>query len=53
MYCLLASHFSSKSSRNKVGKFQYRSLKLITNDYNSDYKFLLNENLTMTAYSCT
>ena len=43
MYCLLAWHFCSKSSQNKKEKIQYRSLKLITNDYNSDYKFLLNQ----------
>ena len=43
MYCPLASHFCSKSSQNKIEKTQYRSLKLITNDYHSDYKFLLNE----------
>ena len=41
MYCPLAWHFCSKSSQNKIG--QYRSLKLITNTYHSDYKFLLNE----------
>ena len=43
MYFPLAWHFCSKSSQNKIGKIQYRSLKLITNNYNSDYKFLLNE----------
>ena len=35
------SHFCSKSSQNKIEKIQYRSLKLIANDDNSDYKFLL------------
>ena len=43
MYCPLAWHFCSKLSQNKIEKFQYRSLKLITNDQNSDYKFLLNK----------
>ena len=43
MDCPLAWHFCSKTSQNKINKIQYRSLKLITNDYNSDYKFLLNE----------
>ena len=50
MYCPLVWHFCSKSSQNKIEKSQYRYLKLITNDYNSDYKFLLNEtgNVAMT-----
>ena len=43
MYCPLACHFCSKSFQNKIKQIQYRSLKLITNDYNSDYKFLPNE----------
>ena len=43
MYCPLQLHFCSKSSQNKIEKIQYRSLKLITNNYNKDYKFLLNE----------
>ena len=43
MYCPLAWHFCSKSSQNKIEKIQYRSLKLITNDYNDDCKFLFNE----------
>ena len=43
MYCALQLHFCSKSSQNKIEKIQYRSLKLITNNYNKDYKFLLNE----------
>ena len=43
MYCPLAWYFCSKSSQNKIEKIQYSSLKLITNDYNSDYKFLLIE----------
>ena len=43
MYCSLAWHFCSKLSRNKIEKKQFRFLILITNDYNSDYKFLLNE----------
>ena len=49
MYYPLAWHFCSKSSQIKKEKNQHRSLKLITNDYNSDYKFLPNEtgNLTM------
>ena len=49
MYCPLVWHFCSKSSRNKIEKTLYRTLKLITNDYNNDYKLLRNEtgNLTM------
>ena len=43
MYYSLAWHFCSKSSQNKIEKIQYRSLRLITNNYNSDYKFVLNE----------
>ena len=43
MYCPLAWYFYSKLSQNKIEKSQYRSLKLITNDYNRDYKFLLSE----------
>ena len=43
MYCPLAWHFCSKSRQNKIVKIQYRSLKLITNDYNSVFKFLLNK----------
>ena len=41
MYCPLAWHFCSKLSQNKTEK--HRSLKLITNDYNCDYKFSFNE----------
>ena len=43
MYFPLVWHFTSKSAQNKIEEIQYRFLKLITNDYNSDYKFLLNE----------
>ena len=43
MYCPLAWHLCSKSSQNKIETIQYSYIKLITNDYNSDYKFLLNE----------
>ena len=51
------SHFCSKSSQNKIEKIQYRSLKLIANDDNSDYKFLLTKQETRqwklnTAYPC-
>ena len=41
MYCPLTWHFCSKNPQNKIGKIQYRSLKMLTNDYNSDYKDLL------------
>ena len=41
MYCPLTWHFCSKPSQNKIEKIQYRSLKMLTNDYNSDYKDLL------------
>ena len=40
MYCPLTWHFCSKSSQNKIEKIKYRSLKMLTNDYNSDYKDL-------------
>ena len=43
MHCALARHFCSKSSQNKTEKVQYRSLKIIKNDYKSDYRFLHNE----------
>ena len=43
MHCSLAWHFCSKLSQNKIEKKQFRFLILIINDYNSDYKFLLNE----------
>ena len=43
MYCSLAWHFCSKLSQNKIEKKQFKFLILIINDYNSDYKFLLNE----------
>ena len=41
MYCPLTWHFCSKSSQNKIEKIQHRSLQLLTNDYNSEYKVLL------------
>ena len=49
MYCPLAWHFCSKASQNKIEKIQYRSLKILSNDYYSDYEFLLEktENPTM------
>ena len=49
MYCPLTWYFCSKNSQNKIEKIQYRSLKMLTNDYNSDYKDLLNvtKNSTM------
>ena len=40
LYCPLVWRFCSKSSQIKIEKSQYRSLKLIANDY-SNYKFLL------------
>ena len=48
MYCPLTWHFCSKSSQNKIEKIQYRSLKMLTNDYNSDYKDLLENTKTST-----
>ena len=48
MYCPLTWHFCSKSSQNKIEKIQYRSLKILTNDYNSDYKDLLEITKTST-----
>ena len=41
MYCPLAWHFCSKFSQNKIERIQHRSLKLLTNDYDSEYKVLL------------
>ena len=41
MYCPLAWHFCPKSSQNMIEKIQYRCLQLLTNDYDSDYEFLL------------
>ena len=40
-YCPLTWHFCSKSSQKKIEKIQYRCLKMLTNDYCSDYKDLL------------
>ena len=41
MYCPLAWHFCPKSSQNKIEKIKRRCLQLLTNDYDSDYKQLL------------
>ena len=41
MYCPLAWHFCPKSSQNKIEKIHYRCLKMLTNDYHSNYKALL------------
>ena len=41
MYCPLAWHFCHKSSQNMIEKIQFRCLQLLTNDYDSDYKMLL------------
>lgn len=43
MHCPLARHFCPKSPQKKIEKNQQTSLKLIANDYKSDYTFLLNE----------
>ena len=48
MYYPLTWHFCSKPSQNKIEKIQYRSLKMLTNDYNSDYKDLLEITKTST-----
>ena len=48
IYCPLTWHFCSKPSQNKIEKIQYRSLKMLTNDYNSDYKDLLEITKTST-----
>ena len=48
MYCPLTWHFCSKLSQNKIEKIQYRSLKMLTNDYNSDYQDLLEITKTST-----
>ena len=49
MYCPLTWHFCSKNSQKKIKKIQYRSFKMLTNNYNSDYKDLLDgtKNWTM------
>ena len=54
MYCLLAWHFCPKSSQNKIEKIQHRCLQLLTNDYDSDYKQLLEktENLQWKLEDC-
>ena len=41
MHCPLAWHFCPKSSQNKIEKIQHSCLQLLTNDYDSDYKQLL------------
>ena len=41
MYCPLTWHFCQKSSQNKIEKIRHRCLQLLTNDYDSDYKQLL------------
>jgi len=41
MYCPLAWHFCPKLSQTKIEKIQHRCLQLITNDYESDNKHLL------------
>ena len=48
MYYSLAWHFCSKSSQNEIEKIQYRSLKLITNNYHSNCELLLNETRSLT-----
>ena len=48
MYCLLARHFRSTSSQNKIEKTQFRSLKLTTSIYCSDCKSLLKETCNST-----
>ena len=39
-YCLLAWHFSSKNSINKIENIQKRALRFLRNDYSSDYEIL-------------
>ena len=41
MYCPLAWHFCPKLSQNMIEKIQYRCLQLLTNDFDSDYKYYL------------
>ena len=40
-YCPLVWHFCSCKSSQKIGKIQIRCLRIIYNDYSSDYKTLL------------
>ena len=46
MYCPLAWHFCLKLSQNMIEKIQYRCLQLLTNDFDSDYKLLLEKTKT-------
>ena len=48
MYCPLAWHFCLKLSQNMIEKIQYRCLQLLTNDFDSDYKLLLEKTKTPT-----
>ena len=43
-YCPLLWHFSSCESRRKIEKIQKRCLKIILNDYESDYETFLHNN---------
>ena len=40
-YCPLVWHFCSCKSSQKIGKIQFRCLRIIYNDYSSDYQTLL------------
>ena len=40
-YCPLVWHFWSKTSSAKMEKLQYRAMRLVFNDFDSSYKFLL------------
>ena len=48
MYCPLAWHFCFKLSQNMIEKIQYRCLQLLTNDFDSDCKLLLEKTKTPT-----
>ena len=47
-YCLLVWHFCSCESSEKRGKIQKRCLRLVLDDYESDYGNLIKKNGTTT-----
>ena len=44
----MACHFCLKLYQNMIEKIQYRCLQLLTNDFDSDYKLLLEKTKTPT-----
>ena len=41
MYRSITWYFCSEASQKKIQKIQYHSLKLLSNDYDSEYQLLL------------